>query len=70
MLAPLPRRRVLGLVSSLPLLTWPLTEARAQFRVEVSGVGLTQYPISAVGFRGNDVASENIAAIVRADLER
>ncbi len=70
MLAPLPRRRVLGLVSALPLLSWPLTEARAQFRVEVSGVGLTQYPISAVAFRGNDAATENIAAIVRADLER
>jgi TolB protein len=70
MLAPLPRRSVLGLVSSLPLLTWPLAPAHAQFRVEVAGVGLTQFPFSVVGFRGNDVASENIAAIVRADLER
>jgi TolB protein len=70
MQAPLPRRSVLGLVSSLPLLTWPLSSAHAQFRVEVAGVGLTQFPFSVVGFRGNDVASENIAAIVRADLER
>ena len=70
MLAPLPRRSVLGLVSSLPLLTWPLSPAHAQFRVEVAGVGLTQFPFSVVGFRGNDAASENIAAIVRADLER
>ena len=69
-LAPIPRRSVLGLVSSLPLLTWPVTQAHAQFRVEVAGVGLTQFPFSAVGFRGNDAASENIAAIVRADLER
>jgi TolB protein len=69
-LAPIPRRSVLGLVSSLPLLTWPVTQAHAQFRVEVAGVGLTQFPFSVVGFRGNDAASENIAAIVRADLER
>ena len=66
----LPRRSVLGLVSSLPLLGLPLSSAHAQFRVEVAGVGLTQFPFSVVGFRGNDVASENIAAIVRADLER
>lgn len=70
MLAPLPRRSVLGLVSTLPLLGLPLSSAHAQFRVEVAGVGLTQFPFSVVGFRGNDVASENIAAIVRADLER
>ncbi|MDP2017600.1 Tol-Pal system beta propeller repeat protein TolB [Hydrogenophaga sp.] len=65
----IPRRRALGLVSTLPLLGWPLA-SQAQFRVEVAGVGLTQFPFSAVGFRGNDAASENIAAIVRADLER
>jgi len=66
----MPRRRALGLVSSLPLLSMPFGTAHAQFRVEVAGVGLTQFPFSAVSFRGNDVASENIAAIVRADLER
>ena len=48
----------------------PAADALAQFRVEVSGVGLTRFPFSAVSFRGNDAASENIAAIVRADLER
>lgn len=66
----MPRRRALGLVSSLPLLGVPATGAWAQFRVEVAGVGLTRFPFSAVNFRGNDAASENIAAIVRADLER
>jgi len=68
--ASLARRRAVGLLSSLPLLSWPLAPAHAQFRVEVAGVGLTQFPFSVVAFRGNDVASENIAAIVRADLER
>ena len=66
----MPRRQALGLLSSLPLLGWPAADALAQFRVEVTGVGLTQFPFSAVSFRGNDAASENIAAIVRADLER
>ncbi len=44
--------------------------ALAQFRVEVSGVGLTQLPIAVATFRGEDGAPQKIAAIVRADLER
>ena len=42
----------------------------AQFRVEVSGVGLTQLPIAVSAFRGQDAAPQKIAAIVQADLER
>jgi TolB protein len=42
----------------------------AQFRVEVSGVGLTQVPIAIAAFRGDDVAPQKIAAIVQSDLER
>lgn len=44
--------------------------ASAQFRVEVSGVGLTQVPIVVAAFRGEDVAPQKIGAIVAADLER
>lgn len=44
--------------------------ALAQFRVEVSGVGLTQLPIAVAAFRGDDKAPQKIAAIVQADLER
>jgi TolB protein len=44
--------------------------AFAQFRVEVSGIGLTQLPIAVTSFRGEDQASPKIAAIVQADLER
>ncbi|MBU0590121.1 MAG: Tol-Pal system protein TolB [Gammaproteobacteria bacterium] len=44
--------------------------AAAQFRVEVSGVGLTQLPIAITGFRGEDLASQKVSAIVQADLER
>lgn len=44
--------------------------AAAQFRVEVSGVGLTQLPIAVSAFRGEDGAPQKIAAIVQADLVR
>jgi TolB protein len=42
----------------------------AQFRVEVSGVGLTQLPIAVAPFKGEDSAPQKIAQIVQADLER
>ncbi|WP_238136818.1 Tol-Pal system beta propeller repeat protein TolB [Variovorax sp. JS1663] len=48
----------------------PLVPAFAQFRVEVSGVGLTQLPIALVPFKGEDGAPQKISAIVQADLER
>lgn len=64
------RRVVLSTLLAWPALTWPFRDAAAQFRVEVSGVGLTQYPFSVVRFRGNDAVSEDLASIVRADLER
>jgi len=44
--------------------------AFAQFRVEVTGVGLTQLPIAVAPFRGEAQAPQKIAAIVQADLER
>jgi TolB protein len=44
--------------------------ALAQFRVEVTGVGLTQLPIAIVPFRGEDGSPQKIASIVQADLER
>jgi TolB protein len=43
---------------------------QAQFRVEVSGVGLTQLPIAIASFKGDDVAPQKIASIVIADLDR
>lgn len=48
----------------------PALPALAQFRVEVSGVGLTQIPIALVPFRGEGGAPQKISAIIRADLER
>ena len=50
---------------------WALSlAAQAQFRVEVSGVGMTQQPIGLPAFRGEDAAPQKISAIVQADLER
>src|SRR6059058_1917047 len=44
--------------------------ALAQFRVEVTGVGLTQLPIAVVPFRGEGELPQKLASIVQADLER
>ncbi|MFT3666446.1 Tol-Pal system beta propeller repeat protein TolB [Piscinibacter sp.] len=44
--------------------------AFGQFRVEISGVGATQVPIAIPRFRDEDKLSQQVSAIVRADLER
>jgi TolB protein len=44
--------------------------AQAQFRVEISGVGVTQYPIAIAAFRGDEAAPQKMGAIVTADLLR
>ena len=59
-------KRVLGFLM-LTLMAW---SAVAQFRVEVSGVGLTQLPIGVATFRGDDAAPQKMGAIILADLER
>ena len=61
------------LEASFLLLAFALGQAQpalAQFRVEVSGVGLTQLPIAFAPFRGQEAAPQKISAIVQADLER
>src|SRR6476661_3392519 len=58
------RRHLMGLLGAAALPAW------AQFRVEVTGVGLTQLPIAVVPFRGDAEAPQKIGAIVQADLER
>jgi TolB protein len=63
-----PDRRRLALLAAL--VSVPALPAWAQFRVEVSGVGLTQLPIALPPFRGEEAAPQPISAIVRADLER
>ncbi len=59
------RRRVLsGLALATSAPVW------AQFRVDISGVGLTQIPIAVASFRGDEQSPQKIGAIVMADLER
>jgi TolB protein len=59
------RRQIVGLMGAAAVLP-----AFAQFRVEVTGVGVTQLPIAIAPFRGEAQAPQKIAAIVQADLER
>ena len=59
-----------SLQSGLLLASCTPLAALAQFRVEISGVGVTQQPIAVVAFRGDDAAPQKIGAIVTADLER
>jgi TolB protein len=59
------RRDVVGAIGGLAALP-----ALAQFRVEVTGVGLTQMPIAIAPFRGEADAPQKVAAIIQADLER
>src|SRR3990167_3554205 len=66
----LSRRGMLSGAAALPLMAMPWQAAQAQFRVEVSGAGMTQIPFSAVSFRENAQIDQDMAAIVRADLER
>lgn len=63
------RRLVMGLATAALTLS-PMAPALAQFRVEVSGVGLTQAPIAIAAFKGEAQSPQKIAAIVQADLER
>jgi len=44
--------------------------AHAEFKVEISGVGITQIPIAISEFRGQDAAPQKVAGIITADLER
>lgn len=50
-----------GLLSTAP--------AQAQLRVDISGVGATQYPIAVADFANNQ-AAQSVAEVIRADLSR
>jgi TolB protein len=63
--AGLRRRRLLA----APLLLAPLS-ALAQFRVEISGVGVTQLPIAITPFPGEVGCPQPISQIISADLVR
>ena len=60
--------RLLGVL--IAMCCWTPLFALAQFKVDVSGVGMTQVPITVVTFKGEDSAPQKTSAIVLADLER
>ncbi len=62
---PFHRRHILGAALAAPALP-----ALAQFQVEVSGIGVKQYPIAIAPFRGEESSPQRISAIVQADLVR
>jgi len=64
------RRAMLKSLAGIGLFASCTGYALAQFRVEVSGVGMTQLPIAIAPFRGEAQAPQKIGGIVKADLER
>ncbi|NQW94400.1 MAG: Tol-Pal system protein TolB [Polaromonas sp.] len=58
------RRSALGLLAAIA------SPVFAQFRVEVTGVGMTQVPLAIIAFRGEGQSPQKISDIVKADLER
>ncbi len=64
------KRRTLIRLAAAPAAFTLWGAARAQFRVEISGVGTTQLPIAITRFRDEEKSGQAISAIVRADLER
>lgn len=63
----LSRRSVVSLLAAGAVLPMPVI---AQFRVEVSGVGMTQLPIAIASFKGEALSPQKVGSIVKADLER
>ena len=63
-------RLVIALTTLLGLYFGAATVARAEFKVEISGVGITQIPIGISDFKGADIAPQRITQIIAADLDR
>jgi TolB protein len=61
--------RIAPLFRSLVLLALSVP-AWGQFRVEVSGVGMTQLPVLIAPFKGEALVPQKMAGIVQSDLER
>ncbi|MFA5521532.1 MAG: Tol-Pal system beta propeller repeat protein TolB [Castellaniella sp.] len=62
--------RAIALAVLAMLVAWvPAPQARAQLRVDISGVGATQYPIAVADFAG-DAAGRSSAQVIRDDLTR
>ena len=62
--SPLNRRGLIVLLAA------GATPSFSQFRVEVTGVGMTQVPLAILPFRSEAQSPQKISNIVKADLER
>lgn len=62
--------RSLGSLLMLLWLSLGTSSVLAQFRVEVTGVGLTQLPVLVAPFKGEAQAGQKLSEIVQADLTR
>jgi TolB protein len=67
---PIRRRQFNAALAASALLSPFSPAARAQFRVEISGIGATQLPLAVPRFRDEDRSGQPLSAIVQADLER
>lgn len=65
-----PHRRTLLASLGTTALAVAAAPAWAQFRIEITGVGATQVPVTVVDFRDEGAAGTGIAAVVRANLQR
>ena len=61
--------RILALLCMVLCSLGPM-RAQAQFRVDVSGIGLSQIPFSMATFKGEETSPQKISTIIFADLER
>lgn len=68
--SPLSRRQCLTTLATAAGMGLSVPSAWAQFRVEVSGIGAQQIPFSIAPMRVSPNVPQDVAAIVRANLER
>ena len=66
----LPHMNLLSRLIWLGLTLMVSLTAKAQFRVDVSGIGLQQIPLASVVFKDEGRAPQAVSDIIRADLER
>jgi TolB protein len=70
MIINLTRRTTIKQAAALAGIGLASSVARAQLRVEVSGVGATQLPISVAPFKGEEASPQKMSVIIAADLVR
>ena len=62
-------KRLLITLASVAFATF-CASAQAQLRIEISGVGSNQIPIAIAGFADENLAPQQVSAIIKADLDR